>query len=231
VTASRSASGLRVIAPAFIAAAPAGVRIRTRLHLAPDEEAAMFAVGTHLGGLYRKDLAARVRMGKVPAAARGRTDRKRGLTAPSSSRWAGSITRATEDQYQLGMRGLAAEVSTLRAACAAIQKRAAVPCGETVDRTRGYRTTAERHQKTRRLAALQDRLTDATARLTDGKPHIAVGGGRLWRARNNLDAAGLAPDQWDARWAASRLFLTADGESGKRWAMKPSASTPTGGCP
>ncbi|WP_211878064.1 hypothetical protein, partial [Pseudarthrobacter albicanus] len=217
MTASRSASGLRVIAPAFVAAAPAGVRIRTRLHPTPDEEAALFAVGTHLGSLYRKDLADRVRTGKVPAAARGRTERKRGLTALSSSRWAGSITRATEDQYQSGVRALAAEVSTLRAACAAIQKRSAVPCGAVIARVRGYKTAAERHRKTRRLAALQDRLTDAEARLAAGKPRIAAGGGRLWRARNNLDAAGLTPAQWEARWAASRLFLTADGESGKRW--------------
>ncbi|WP_427006640.1 hypothetical protein [Pseudarthrobacter sp. H2] len=206
MTAARSASGLRVIAPAFVAAVPAGVRIRTRLHPTPGEETTLLAVGTHLGSLYRKDLAAR-----------GRTDRKRALTAVSSSRWAGSITRATKDQYQSGMRALAAEISTLRAACAAIGKRAAVPCGETVDRTKGYRTPAERHQKTRRLAALQDRLTDAEARLAAGKPGIAVGGGRLWRARNNLQAAGLTPAGWEARWAASRLFLTADGESGKRW--------------
>ncbi|WP_427005042.1 hypothetical protein [Pseudarthrobacter sp. H2] len=217
MTAPRSATGLRVIAPAFIAAAPSGVRIRTRLHPTPGEETALFAVGTHLGSLYRKDLAARIRMGTVPAAARGRTERKRALTALSSSRWAGSITRATEDQYQLGMRGLAAEVGTLRAACAAIGKRAAVPCGGTVDRAKGYRTAAERHRKTRRLAALQDRLTDATARLAAGRPRIAVGGGRLWRTRNNLEAAGLTPAGWEARWAAARLFLTADGESGKRW--------------
>jgi hypothetical protein len=101
--------------------------------------------------------------------------------------------------------------------CAAIGKRAAVPCGGTVDRIKGYRTPAERHQKTRRLAVLQDRLTDATARLAAGRPRIAAGGGRLWRTRNNLDAASLTPARWAARWAASRLFLTADGESGKRW--------------
>jgi hypothetical protein len=217
VRAPRSASGLRVIAPAFVASAPSGVRIRTRLHPTPGEETVLLAIGTHLGGLYRADLAARIRMGNVPAAERGRTDRKRALTALSSSRWAGSITRAAEDQYQLGMRALAAEVGTLRSACAAIEKRAAVPCGETVDRIKGYRSTNERHQKTRRLAALQDRLADAMARLGAGRPRIAVGGGRLWRTRNTLDAAGLTRAQWEARWAASRMFLTADGESGKRW--------------
>ncbi|WP_427004129.1 hypothetical protein [Pseudarthrobacter sp. H2] len=217
MTASRSASGLRVIAPAFLAAAPAGVRIRTRLHPTPGEETTLLAVGTHLGSLYRKDLAARIRTGKVPAAARGRTERKRGLTALSSSRWAGSITRATKDQYQLGMRALAAEVSTLRAACAAIEKRAAVPCGTVSDRVRGYKTPAERHQKTRRLVALRQRLNLAADRLVAGRPAVVVGGGRLWSTRNNLQAAGLTPDEWDARWDASRMFLTADGESGKRW--------------
>jgi hypothetical protein len=217
MTAKRSASGLRVINPAFIAIAPSGVRIRTRLHPTPDEETALLAIGTHLGGLYRKDLATRIRLGKVPAVSRGRTERKRDLTALSSSRWAGSITRATEDQYQLGMRGLAAEVSTLRAACAAIEKRASVPCGAVVDRVRGYKNPAERHQKTRRLATLKQRLEAASQRLAAGRPTVVVGSGRLWRTRNNLNAAGLTSDEWDAQWEASRMFLTADGESGKRW--------------
>lgn len=147
----RSASGLRAIAPAFVAAAPTGVRIRTRLHPTPAEEAALAAIGTLLGALYRTDLAARIRLGKVPAAARNRTERKRNLTAVSSSRWAGSITRAAEDQYQLGMRGLAAEAGSLRAACAAIENAPRPPAEQSWT---GSKATRPRANATRKPAAL-----------------------------------------------------------------------------
>ncbi len=59
-----------------------------------------------------------------------RTQRKQVLTAVSSSRWAGAITRAVEDQYQLGMRGLAAHVADLRAAVAVLEQRCALRPGE-----------------------------------------------------------------------------------------------------
>ncbi len=44
---------------------------------------------------------------------------------------------------------------------------------------------------------------------------VAVGGKRLWRNRNHLDATATSEQQWRDRWEAARLFLTADGESGK----------------
>src|SRR6202453_1678248 len=52
------------------------------------------------------------------------------LTAVSSSRWAGAITRAVEDQYQLGMRGLAAHVRDLGAAVEVLAARCALCPGE-----------------------------------------------------------------------------------------------------
>ena len=52
-------------------------------------------VGAHLGSLAGKDLAARCAEGRLDARgrARSRAVRKRALTAESSSRWAGAITR------------------------------------------------------------------------------------------------------------------------------------------
>jgi hypothetical protein len=147
--------------------------------------------------------------------------------AVSSSRWAGAITRAVEDQYQLGMRGLVARVADLRAAVEVLESRCALRPGELapVDdgtgrrggsrRRRGYRNAAERFCKTRRLAALRERLSAAEHAAAAGRPSITVGGKRLWRIRNHLDAAGMAEQQWRLRWDAARLFLTADGESGK----------------
>jgi IS605 OrfB family transposase len=43
------------------------------------------------------------------------------------------------------------------------------------------------------------------------------GGGRLWRNRQHLEAAGLTEASWREQWDASRWFLTADGESGKKY--------------
>jgi hypothetical protein len=42
-----------------------------------------------------------------------------------------------------------------------------------------------------------------------------VGGKRLWRTRHHLDAAAMSEQQWRDRWDGARMFLTADGESGK----------------
>jgi hypothetical protein len=62
---------------------------------------------------------------------------------------------------------------------------------------------------------LRGRLGAAERALAAGHPSITVGGNRLWRNRNHLDAADLTQQQWRDRWEAARLFLTADGESGK----------------
>ena len=58
-------------------------------------------------------------------------------------------------------------------------------------RRRGYRSAAERFAKTRRLAVLSDRLTIAECALAAGRPSITVGGKRLWRNRNHLDATDM----------------------------------------
>jgi len=68
-------------------------------------------------------------VGDVPAKDNQRADRERGLTAASSSRWAGSLTRAANDQYALAMRGLRADITTLQAAITTITGRAAAPVG------------------------------------------------------------------------------------------------------
>jgi len=220
---------LRVIGDPVVAGAPAGVRIRTRIYPTAAEAEALAAVGELLGSVYRRELAVRVGLGCLDRKAHAvwRAQRKQALTAVSSSRWAGAITRAVEDQYQLGMRGLVAQVADLRAAVDVLEQRCGLrpgelaPVAETAThgrsprRCRGYRSTSERFTKTRRLAALRSRLSAAEAALVAGRPSITVGGKRLWRNRNHLDAADMAEQQWRDRWDAARMFLTADGESGK----------------
>lgn len=221
---------LRRMGDPVVAAAPAGVRIRTRIHPSVQEARALTAIGDFLGSVYRSELAARIGLGRLDrkAHAQWRAQRKQALTVVSSSRWAGAITRAVEDQYQLGMRGLAAHVGDLRAAVEVLEARCALGPGQlepvTGDqagrcgrrrRRRGYRSAGERFTKTRRLAVLRERLAGAESALAAGRPSITVGGKRLWRTRNHLDAAQLTERRWRERWDARRMFLTADGESGK----------------
>ncbi|WP_319448506.1 MULTISPECIES: hypothetical protein [unclassified Mycobacterium] len=216
---------LRRIADPVLAAGPAGVRIRTRVHLTDAEASALGAVGSFLGSVYRTELAARVGFGRLDheAHAAWRARRKRALTAVSSSRWAGAITRAVEDQYQLGMRALSAHVTDLRQGIEVVEQRCALrpgaqdlaPAAAGRRRGRGYRTAGERFAKTRRLAVLRARLEAAEDALAAGRPSIVVGGKRLWRNRTHLDTAGLTEPQWRDRWDGARMFFTADGESGK----------------
>src|SRR5215469_5688357 len=60
-------SGLREIAVPFVAAAPAGARVRARLRVSPEDEAVLRAVGSHLGSLAGRDLAARCAEGRLDA--------------------------------------------------------------------------------------------------------------------------------------------------------------------
>lgn len=226
-TVARNKSGLRPIADPFIVEPPKGVRTRTRVHLTPGEETALEQIGVFLGEQYRATLVDRIALGTVPKKeqATWRQVRKQALTASTSSRWAGAITRTAIDSYDLGMRGLNAHVDSLTAAISTLSARLAAPVGgksREVNRphakpVRGYASEAERFGKSRRKAHLQALLAQARARQEAGQPRIVVGGGRLWRNRQNLAETSMTLAQWEKRWTEERMFLTADGESGKRF--------------
>jgi IS605 OrfB family transposase len=212
-------SSLRPVAAPFVAAAPGGARVRARLRACAQDEAVLWAVGTHLGSLAGRDLAARCAEGRLDAAgrARSRTVRKRALTAASSSRWAGTITRTTEDQVRLAGQNQRAGRSSLQARIRRIQARLAIPAGQKAGQTQGYATAAERHAKAIRLRSLQARLARLERQLAAGTVSVVRGGKALLRTRNTLAAAGLTGDQWRREWESARLFLTADGEAAKAW--------------
>jgi IS605 OrfB family transposase len=212
-------SGLREIAAPFVAAAPAGARVRTRLRVSPADEEVLRAAGSHLGSLAGRDLAARCAEGRLDAKGRAvsRAARKRALTAASSSRWAGAITRTSEDQWSLAERNLRADRTSLQARAGRIEARLAVPAGGRDGRVRGYATPAERHAKAIRLQSLKARLAAVGRRLEAGAVPVVRGGKALLRKRGNLAAAGMAEAQWRGQWESARLFLTADGEKDKAW--------------
>jgi hypothetical protein len=168
---------------------PGGARVRARLRVCARDEGVLWAAGTHLGSLAGKDLAARCAERRLDAKgrARSRAVRKRALTAASSSRWAGALTRTSEDQARLAGQNLRAERSSLQARIRRIGARLAVPVGGKAGRTRGYATPAERYAKTIRLRSLKARLRRSPRRTTgtDGQPTLAR------QARQELPARRL----------------------------------------
>lgn len=210
---------LRPIAEPFVAAAPAGARVRTRLRLSAGDADVLSAVGTYLGSLAGRDLAARCGEGRLDAKgkANSRAARKRILTADSSSRWAGAITRTSEDQYRLAEQNLRAEQTSLTTRIRIVEARLAVPVGGKAGKARGYGTIAERHSKMIRIQTLKARLRQVKRQLDSGVMSVTRGGKALLRKRNNLAAAGLTESQWRRQWESARMFLTADGEKDKVW--------------
>jgi hypothetical protein len=205
---------MRSIVPPFLVVPPAGARIRTRLQVDAADELVLHAVGRHLGGLAGTDLATRCRLGRGDVM---RASRKRALTAVSSSRWAGALTRTSNDQWQRGWRNLHDARTNLRRAIRVIDRRLAASVGGRCGRVRGYTTGAEHWQKQRRRQVLAARLARVEARIQGGRVSVVRGGRRLSRIRQHLEDAGLTEAAWRLQWDAERWFICADGETDKAW--------------
>ncbi|MEU9322699.1 IS200/IS605 family accessory protein TnpB-related protein [Streptomyces canus] len=221
---------LRSLAEPFVVSGPGGVAVRTRLkQLTPGDEKVLRMVGGHLGALASKDLKARCRDGLAHSGGTWAV-RKRELTPLSSSRWAGSITKATHDQWALARRGQSAHIQNLEAGIRTIEDRLSLPVGQkgTKKAPGGYRSQREWHAKSRRLRVLQDKLAAARADRDAGIVHVVRGGKRLARTRHHLDAAGLTEGAWRRGWEAERWFCQADGESGKRYGNETIRISPDG---
>ncbi|WP_255949535.1 transposase [Streptomyces odontomachi] len=221
---------LRTIESPFVALGPSGVAIRDRLkHLTPEDDKVLRLVGEHLGHLASLDL-------KTRCADRSEHNsdawaaRKKSLTAASSSRWAGSITKATHDQWALSRRCQLAHIQGLEAGVRTLMHRLSQPIGEKGTRRApgGYRSKREWFHKSRRLANVEHRLDVARVEQEAGVVHVVRGGRRLLNTRHNLQAAQLTEADWRERWEAERWFLAADGESGKRFGNETIRVSPDG---
>ena len=207
---------MRRIAAPFVVAPPTGARIRTRLRPSAWDAAVVRAVGEHLGRLAGQDLRLRCEIGPDPDQ---RTIRKQAMTAACSSRWAGAITRTSNNQWERGFKNLLDTRVGLQRAARKLRARLAVPPRERQGRTRGYQSWAERFEKQRRLRHVQARLAEVEERISTGRVSVCRGGRRLAKLRHTLDRddAALTVAEWRAWWEAERLFLTADGEADKPW--------------
>ncbi|MFH8471202.1 IS200/IS605 family accessory protein TnpB-related protein [Streptomyces sp. NPDC018000] len=223
-------SRLRTIDAPFVALGPSGVAIRDRLKgLLPGDERVLCLVGARLGSLASKDLKTRCAQG-LEHSADTWSVRKRELTAVSSSRWAGAITKASHDQWALARRGQVAHLQSLEAGIRTIRHRLSLPIGEKGRKRApgGYRSKREWFAKSRRLHLLEERLTAVRADREAGRVHVVRGGKRLARNRHNLENTQLTEAEWRERWEAERWFLAADGESQKRYGNETIRITPDG---
>ncbi|WP_460340580.1 IS200/IS605 family accessory protein TnpB-related protein [Actinoallomurus acanthiterrae] len=152
------------------------------------------------------------------------------MTAESSSRWAGAITKATHDQWALARRNQLAYIHSLEDGIATLSHRLSLPVGQpgTKHAPGGYRSADEWHAKSRRLATLRARHAAATVDWRTGRVRVVRGGKRLANTRHHLEEAGLTKEQWRAKWEEARWFLAADGESGKRFGNETIRITPDG---
>ena len=190
---------MRRLSAPFVVAAPAGARIRTSVLVDEAEHEILAALGEHLGRLAGRDLAARCALGRGSKHL-GRAERKRALTPQSSSRWAGTITRRSDDMWERQMLNYRDELVDKRAAVAAITERLSKPVGE----SGGYATKRERFAKQERLQALQRRVEWLAEHIESGHVKVVRGSRQLINNRNNLEAAGLSEPQWRERWDAAR---------------------------
>ncbi|MER6127453.1 IS200/IS605 family accessory protein TnpB-related protein, partial [Streptomyces sp. NPDC001795] len=222
--------GLREVAAPLVVPSSSGVAIRTRLKgLTAGDEKVLRLVGDLLGSLASRDLKARCSAGLEHDSEQW-AERKRVLTQESSSRWAGSITKATHDQWALARRGQLAHIQNLEAGIETITHRLSRPVGDrgTKQAPGGYRSKREWHAKRRRLCVLEDRLQAVRTDREAGRVRVVRGGKRLLNTRHNLEQAQLTEEQWRARWQAGRRFLASDGESGKRFGNETIRVTPGG---
>ncbi|EFL25606.1 transposase, OrfB family protein [Streptomyces himastatinicus ATCC 53653] len=221
---------LRELSAPFVVPGPSGVAIRTRLKgLTVGDEEVLRLVGAHLGTLASRDLKRRCAE-RLEHSADTWAERKRVLTVESSSRWAGSITKATHDQWALSRRAQSAHIQVLEAGVRTIAHRLSLPVGAkgTKRSPGGYRTRQEWFAKTRRLHLLRDRLVAERADREAAHVRVVRGGKRLARTRHHLEQARLTEAEWRQLWEAGRWFLQADGESGKRLGNETIRVTPDG---
>jgi hypothetical protein len=152
--------GLREVAAPIVVPGPSGVAIRGTLKgLTAQDEKVLRLVGGLLGSLASRDLKARCAAG-LDHDSQQWAQRKRVLTEESSSRWAGSITKATHDQWALARRGQLAHIQSLEIGIGAIAQRLSLPVGAKGSKGSpgGYRSKREWFAKSRRMHLLEDRL-------------------------------------------------------------------------
>lgn len=163
--------------------------------------------------------------------------RKHALTAGCSSRWAGWVTKSSNDAYGLAVRNAELALRDKEKAIAAIAKKLKLTVHTQVERKAllqveqdrakaehrrprhldfGYKSAHEHAMKRQRRDHLRSEADKLASDIAAGVVHVTRGGKKLMRTRLHLDEAGLTEAEWRARWRAKRWSFGANGETGKR---------------
>lgn len=205
--------------PTRVVEPSAGVSVRTRLRLDPDERELLDAIGMHLTRARNTDLAA-ARHGEKA------NDRYKALVHRFGihSRYAGTICVDNDAATKAAKEHLWRHRVELRRAIATLERRIAAParstcrCGErrgcAVCRD-GYATPNERWQKQRRLEARNAALVRVEKQLAAKDYPVVYGGRRLAGTRHHLEQAGLTEEQWRRTWSEARHWFGCAGNAGK----------------
>lgn len=211
------------------------LRARTRLRLSMTDVFVLAALGGLFAKLQGADLALRAAAGPdhdkdIWA------ERKRSLTKESSSRWAGRVTKKSNDAYATAMRNQRRALADKQKAIAVISEKLARPVHSQAQRKSlaqkeagrakaegrkprtlvfGYRSEEEHYQKRRRLQVLVAGAERLEADVRSGRVHVVLGGKRLAKNRLHLGQASKTVPDWRAAWAAKRWSFGANGEAGK----------------
>jgi hypothetical protein len=219
--------------------APAGsaMRIRTRVCCSAADLAVLEALARYLSRLQGRDLAARSAAGLTHNTAAW-AGRKRALTQECSSRFAGWITRSSNDAYATARRNQRRALAGTEQAIAVIEDKLRRPVRPPAARKSlrhaeaqaakaegraprrlafGYRSQHEHAMKRQRLQHLRARRDRLRRDEEAGRVHVTRGGKNLLRHRLHLGQAGLTEQEWQARWQAGRWSFGANGEAGKRY--------------
>ncbi len=222
--------------------------IRARIHPGDDDRAVLTALGEHISVLLGKDLAARCRAGATHDKEDWRR-RKQALTKECSSRWAGWVTKSSNDAYATARRNQRRALVDKAQAAAAVAKKLALPITSTAERKEavqaerqlataegrkpkrldfGYRSGHEHAMKRRRLGVLRAQCARLERDLAAGTVHVTRGGKQLQSNRLHLAEAGLTGEQWRARSDAVRRSFGANGEAQKTFGNETIRLSPDG---
>ncbi len=175
--------------------------------------------------------------------------RKQDLTPECSSRWAGWITKSSNNAYVLAQRNQARTLADKNKAIAVLSAKLALPVRSAAERkdllekereaakaecrrgqhlSFGYRSTSEHAMKRRRLEHLRTEARALEADIASGRVHVTRGGKALLRNRLHLDEAGITEDEWQQRWRAKRWSFGANGEARKQYGNETIRVSPDG---
>ena len=211
------------------------IRIRTRLYVSKQDRLVLESLARHFDSLQSRDLARRCKDGSNSDNTAW-ADRKRELTAECSSRWAGWITKNSNDAWSTARRNQRRHLSDLESAISTIERKLAFPIHRISERKAireaeavraktenrkprtlyfGYRSAHEHAMKRMRLDHLKSERDKLKKDLDDSVVHITRGGKYLMKNRLHLEETGIDENTWRAEWYAKRRSFGANGETSK----------------